>query len=594
MKKTLNSFFAGMLLMANTLAFTAVPSAVSAQNQINEGSVVKARGFSSLYYIGPNKKRFVFPNEHAYFSWYNDFSNVSEVNVEDVSQFQLAGNVQYRPGVVLVKIQTDPKVYAVGHNGRLHWIKTETLAKKLYGEKWNLLVDDVPDVYFANYTVDSPIETDSDFDSDDEEELIQSISDNLKEKIEKKIQKKKLNICEKFEKRINKLQKRLTRRGIKVDLINDDFVNQCVGQVIPDQNEDNDKKNKDKNERDKGKDKKIAICHFPPGNPSNGQTILVGIPAAKAHLAHGDTLGACDKDKEKDKIAPILSNISATSTSPTSEKITWMTNEISTSKVVYSTQSLVTATSTQSISDINLIKEHSITLTNLLNSTKYFFMVESRDPSGNTATSTEMMFTTSDVPPADTTAPIITVLSTSSTTATSTMVTWTTNELSTSIIEYATSTLASTTPTVITDNTLAISHSVALSGLTASTTYYFRVKSKDFSGNMATSDEKTFTTNALPDTTPPVISSIITTPSATSTIVVWITDEPASSKIVYSHMSLANATTTQSIFDATLVTSHSIMITGLATSTQYFFKVESSDVKGNTSTSAQATFTTLP
>ena len=70
MKKIINTFFAFILLMGNTLAFTAV--SVSAQNQISEGSVVKARGFSSLYYIGPNGKRFVFPNEQAYFSWYND------------------------------------------------------------------------------------------------------------------------------------------------------------------------------------------------------------------------------------------------------------------------------------------------------------------------------------------------------------------------------------------------------------------------------------------------------------------------------------------------------------------------------------------
>ena len=591
MKKIINTFFAFILLMGNTLAFTAV--SVSAQNQISEGSVVKARGFSSLYYIGPNGKRFVFPNEQAYFSWYNDFSNISEVNVEDLAQFQLSGNVQYKPGVVLVKIQTDPKVYAVGQNGRLRWIKTEELAKKLYGDKWNFLVDDIPVVYFANYTVDTSIETNSDFDPDVEEESIRSISENIKEKNEKRIEKKKLDICEKFEKRINKLQKRLVRRGIKIDLIDDSFVNQCVGQVIPDKDKDDDKEDKDRDGHGKGKDKKIAICHFPPGKPNNGQTVIVGIPAAKAHLAHGDTLGACNNGQE-DKIAPILSNISATSTATTTEKISWTTNEISTSKVTYSTQSLATATSTQSISDINLIKEHSIALTSLSSSTKYFFMVESRDPSGNKATSTEMIFTTSDVPSADTSAPIISALSTSSTTATSTMVVWTTNESSTSVVEYAPSTLASATPTVITDSTLTTSHSVPLAGLTASTTYHFRVKSKDSSGNIATSDERTFITNALLDITPPIISSIIATPSATSTIVAWMTNEPASSKIVYSSMDLATATTTQSIFDAAFVTTHSILITGIATSTQYFFKIESSDTQGNTSTSTQATFTTLP
>ena len=38
---------------------------------------------------------------------------------------------------------------------------------------------------------------------------------------------------------------------------------------------------------------KVVICHYPPGNPENEHTIEVGAPAAPAHLAHGDTLGAC-------------------------------------------------------------------------------------------------------------------------------------------------------------------------------------------------------------------------------------------------------------------------------------------------------------
>ncbi len=38
---------------------------------------------------------------------------------------------------------------------------------------------------------------------------------------------------------------------------------------------------------------KVTICHIPPGNPANAHTITVGAPAVRAHLAHGDHLGAC-------------------------------------------------------------------------------------------------------------------------------------------------------------------------------------------------------------------------------------------------------------------------------------------------------------
>ncbi|MDB5102486.1 MAG: putative lipoprotein [Fibrobacteres bacterium] len=38
---------------------------------------------------------------------------------------------------------------------------------------------------------------------------------------------------------------------------------------------------------------KVTICHLPPGNPANAHTLSVGAPAVRAHLAHGDYLGAC-------------------------------------------------------------------------------------------------------------------------------------------------------------------------------------------------------------------------------------------------------------------------------------------------------------
>jgi hypothetical protein len=42
---------------------------------------------------------------------------------------------------------------------------------------------------------------------------------------------------------------------------------------------------------------KITICHFPPGDTENKQTITVGTSALSAHKAHGDTIGACDSEQ---------------------------------------------------------------------------------------------------------------------------------------------------------------------------------------------------------------------------------------------------------------------------------------------------------
>jgi len=45
---------------------------------------------------------------------------------------------------------------------------------------------------------------------------------------------------------------------------------------------------------------KVSICHRPPGNPNNAHTITVDESAVKAHMGHGDKLGECAKEKEKE------------------------------------------------------------------------------------------------------------------------------------------------------------------------------------------------------------------------------------------------------------------------------------------------------
>ncbi len=42
-------------------------------------------------------------------------------------------------------------------------------------------------------------------------------------------------------------------------------------------------------------DKKVYICHIPPGNPANAHTLEVSINAVAAHLQHGDVLGSCNQ-----------------------------------------------------------------------------------------------------------------------------------------------------------------------------------------------------------------------------------------------------------------------------------------------------------
>ncbi|MFH0927918.1 MAG: M23 family metallopeptidase [bacterium] len=121
------------------------------------GSLIRTTLSSSVYYCGADGRRYVFPNQHTYATWYPDFSTVLTITPENLAAMLLGGNVTYRPGVKLVKITTDPKVYAVDQNGLLRWVETPGIAVKYYGAAWMKNVEDIPDVFFVNYKIGNPI-----------------------------------------------------------------------------------------------------------------------------------------------------------------------------------------------------------------------------------------------------------------------------------------------------------------------------------------------------------------------------------------------------------------------------------------------------
>lgn len=145
-----------LLLLAPMQTVKAAPDAAIPDSLV-KGST------SAVYYYASNGKRYVFPNDKTYKTWFKDFSSVTQITDAELASMQIGGNITYRPGIKMVKIQSDPKVYAVGKGGTLRWVKTENAAMQLYGENWNQKIDDVSDAFFVNYQIGAPIESASDF-----------------------------------------------------------------------------------------------------------------------------------------------------------------------------------------------------------------------------------------------------------------------------------------------------------------------------------------------------------------------------------------------------------------------------------------------
>ncbi len=130
------------------------------QISLSVGSLVKAPDDgnpltqldSTVYYIGSDGKRHVFPNPSVYFTWFADFSTVQTVSLNTLAKIPLGRNVIHKPGVKMVKFLTNPRVYVVDIGGVLRSVRSEAVASALYGSSWNKKILDISDAYFTDYT----------------------------------------------------------------------------------------------------------------------------------------------------------------------------------------------------------------------------------------------------------------------------------------------------------------------------------------------------------------------------------------------------------------------------------------------------------
>lgn len=194
-----------------------------------------------------------------------------------------------------------------------------------------------------------------------------------------------------------------------------------------------------------------------------------------------------------DTTPPVLSGIYAGNIAAYGAVINWTTDEPSDTQVEYGTTTSYGYTSTL---NSTLTTNHRRTINGLIPSTLYHYRVLSKDAHGNLAVSGDNTFTTSD--PADTTPPTISGVQVSNITHNSATIQWTTNETSTSQVNYGLTTSYGNSTNF--DGTLVTTHSVRIQGLSSFTSYDFRVRSQDQSGNEALSGNYTFVTSNIPPT----------------------------------------------------------------------------------------------
>ena len=284
----------------------------------------------------------------------------------------------------------------------------------------------------------------------------------------------------------------------------------------------------------------------------------------------------------------ILSGPTITSITCNSAVVEWQANEGAKGGVKYGTSSPPGTT----ITETNHLVLHSMPLTGLTPDTEYFVQVYGSDYYNNGPTYSDIVSFRTKQSCGDTISPVfVEGPNVSHLACTSEVVTWKTDEPATGRVCYG---LAEPLNTCINAPNLSMSYQVVLNGLQADTIYLMRVTVTDSSNNSTTSPIISFRTQAVYDTTPPVIieGTMAIDISDTEATIIWRTDEPATSGVSY------NDGTHYGVYtDNTLVTYHSVRLTGLTQSTTYNYTVSSKDACENGPTLSQTkqfTTTTTP
>jgi hypothetical protein len=122
------------------------------------GRWVKTSDHAAVYYLDSASMRHAYPTQEVWESYFgDDFSRVEIITVDELASYELGRNVPFNAGS-LIKIPSVNKVYRVDGDAVLRWIVDEATAEFLYGAEWGSLIKDLPEGFFPDYSMGSPLQ----------------------------------------------------------------------------------------------------------------------------------------------------------------------------------------------------------------------------------------------------------------------------------------------------------------------------------------------------------------------------------------------------------------------------------------------------
>ncbi|MBT3230885.1 hypothetical protein HN358_03875 [Candidatus Uhrbacteria bacterium] len=129
---------------------------------VEPGDYITSPSFSTVYYVTESYERRAFISSAVFFTYADSYDEIVDVTDATLTALELEDNMLPNPGVVLVKVQSDAKTYAVDSNYNLRWITSEEIAIELYGDNWADYIIDVEATFFASFGAGDDVDSSDD------------------------------------------------------------------------------------------------------------------------------------------------------------------------------------------------------------------------------------------------------------------------------------------------------------------------------------------------------------------------------------------------------------------------------------------------
>ncbi len=137
-------------------------------NPITDGMLLKSPKHTAVYQYQYGTRR-PFASNKVYYTWYQNFENVTEITVKEMEEIKLGNPMSIKPDEALLKFPLNPRIYSVGVDSDygteavLRHIPHAGAATALFGDDWEDMIIELPELYYLFYVEGGEISFNDDF-----------------------------------------------------------------------------------------------------------------------------------------------------------------------------------------------------------------------------------------------------------------------------------------------------------------------------------------------------------------------------------------------------------------------------------------------